>query len=826
MIIAHRDHDKNKTQLLEDHLINVAEDAYNLGKEVNLSNSSFVIGILHDIGKADPLFQDMINNNTNAKVNHSSAGAKYLREYRNNLKNKDILKEEISDYKTYLDCLTYAILAHHGLFDILYQGKCLFDNRIVDRLVYDEKDLRYSYQGSIIPFLENIDNVLEEKYKKSLEDFIKDGYKEYKLLFDNFSDNPVEKRYYAHCFTRLLLSILKNSDIVDTINAYEPLIIKTPVSFKKSKIDNYYEKIVRLYESFGEPTTELNKARSNISKKINHRANSDSTGIYRLNLPTGAGKTNLTLLYAMTQMSKLDKKRMFYVAPFLSILEQNAKVIKDHLDDKTILEHHSNAISRKLEDKNLDFEEKEFEEDEKSEALKEYILESWDDTVVLTTMVQFFNTLFKDKSSNIRRFYNLNNSVIILDEVQSLPIEVTYNFNLMLNFISKAMNTTFILCTATQPIYDFDELNHKILYGGINNENAELIVLTHDEREVFKRTEVRLINYGKVTTIHEMTNMVLENSNKSVLIILNTKKAVLKTFENLKEEYGEKNLYYLTTYMCAQHRSDIISEIKTKLARGEKLICVSSQLIEAGVDLDFEFLIRSYAGIDSIIQAIGRCNREGLLDGKGRVYLINLSKDEENIDTLKAIRDKKYATEKVLDRKIEEIINNDGLVDIDLLNDEFYKAYYINNLEKMSYEIGDGLNLLDALSENNIQTPRKKFTKLNQAFKTAAHEFNLIKEETDSVIVYYKDSEKIINELIDLTEKYSKSYDDNLIFDIKDLIRKLQPYTIGLYLKNDSDLRELLLTGEGLEFFGVKILNQSNYNEKMGFVKEFEIMAF
>lgn len=162
-------------------------------------------------------------------------------------------------------------------------------------------------------------------------------------------------------------------------------------------------------------------------------------------------------------MNVQNKERFFYIASFLSILEQNASEIKKIIkDNQNILEHHSNVISRQeSKDETI--------EDNAKTAQAEYLVESWDSTIVLKTMVQFFQTLFKGKSANLRRFYALSNSVIVLDEVQSLPIEVTHIFNLMINFISKAMNSTIILCTATQPVYDSRYIEHKLVYGGSNS---------------------------------------------------------------------------------------------------------------------------------------------------------------------------------------------------------------------------------------------------------------------------------------------------------------------------------------------------------------------
>src|SRR5699024_7601259 len=179
------------------------------------------------------------------------------------------------------------------------------------------------------------------------------------------------------------------------------------------------------------------------------RGKKDGPGIYQLNLPTGAGKTLISLRYSMHQLNEQNKSRFIYITPFLSVLEQNADEIKNILKDKDIIEHHSNVIKEKS-DENENIENL----DSKRKVFDEFLIDTWDSPIVLSTMVQFFQPLFKGKPANIRRFASLINSVIVLDEVQSLPVTVTHIFNLTMNFISQVMGSTIIMCTATQPMYN------------------------------------------------------------------------------------------------------------------------------------------------------------------------------------------------------------------------------------------------------------------------------------------------------------------------------------------------------------------------------------
>lgn len=811
MIIAHKDEFGNE-QLLYDHLINVARSSYRLGSEVGLKYSALLVGILHDLGKADPLFQDMIINNTKASVIHSSAGAKYINNLFISLSSKhDEFKRPICI--CYKEILMYVIEAHHGVFDI-----CSYDfgirNDLYRRIDYDLVNKNYNY-NLVEKFAVSVDTFCIKEYEKSLEDICILGFEEYKEIIENLSikeskDPLVELYFYNHCIMRLLLSILKNEDIYDSVNAFEAIIDRNSKIDRRIIINDYYQKIEDEYASYPEPTNEINKVRLVISKNIRSRCDTDSNGVYKLDLPTGAGKTKLSLLYSLHQMKNNKKNKMIYIAPFLSILEQNASEYRKTLEnDKYILEHHSNLVD------NTSFD-NEGNDINNVSAMKEYIKDSWDQIIILSTMVQFTNTLFKSKASNLRRFYNLSNSVIILDEIQSLPHELTHVFNLMVNFISKVMNSVIILTSATQPSLDHDSIRHKIIYGGASGENYDLIKLDDRQKQIFDRVDVSLINGGKESKLTDIYTSVLSDNQKSTLIILNTKKSVMNLYKMLDQAMEDtSNLYYLTTNMCPRHRLDIINEIKDKLSNNINVIVISTSLIEAGVNLDFRRLYRSYAGFDSIIQAMGRCNREGRYP-KGEVYLVNLSSEDENLRSLRSIEFKKEVSNKVLDKF-------DGDFDIDILNKKYYDKLFSNS-DDLDYILKDNKSLLDLLSLNSRFREGASIKGKNiQALKEASEKFNLIEDLSESVIIYYGDSYNLIEELLSEIEAFRR-HEKNNIKQIKDLINKLQVFTINLY--NTKDIDQKLVKKEGLEYFDIKILNESNYDEKIGLTEESKLESF
>lgn len=795
MILAHKDNNGN-VQSLQDHSFNVATKAREDANVIGQGDILFLLGLYHDLGKANQEFQDKLLLHPNKHVDHSSAGARYLlQKIQICLKSLNVEKK---DREFFQEICAYVISSHHGMYDILLQDETInaFQYKY-NRLRYriDEGTEVKRYQEDIEPFAQELESQLPYYGYSSLEDLINKAFKNYQQAWSSLKwSDESEQDFYSSCFVRLYLSLLKNADILDTINAYG--IIVQPLKSKEREELNrsYLSAIEEKYRSFGKPTTQLNEIRLQISERVKERGANDSAGIYRLDLPTGAGKTNLSMRYAFHQLVKKKKSRFFYITPFLSVLEQNASEIKKITGDAGVLEHHSNVIYQ------------DNDNDDKKTLMLDYLIDSWDNQIILTSMVQFFQTLFKTKSSSIRRFSNLANSVLILDEVQSLPIEVTTLFNLTMNFLNKVMNTTIILCTATQPAYDSPAITHRLDYGGKNGECPDIVKLTHDETEVFARTELRKFNEeNQYTNLAELVDFVLDN-NESILAIFNTKKTVDK-FYTMLEELTDRPLYQLSTNMCAQHRFDMISEIKRHLKDGVPIICISTQLIEAGVDVDFNQVIRSYAGIDSIVQASGRCNREGKRS-KGKVTLVKLMNEEENISRLKEIKNKKEATEDILDK-------NSSPINASRLNSEFFESYYKNSKSSMDYSLSHGESVFDYLSINEYQLRPNFKGRMKQAFKTAGQKMNLINNETIGVLVPYGAGIEKLSRLEELcVSDYPSEGDFQLI---KRLLKELQSYTVNVR-EHDPILEATKSYLNG----NVLVLSDGYYHEKKGITIEMQ----
>lgn len=791
--IAHKNKENGKEQTLLAHLENTARYAAYIGGKINFKNISYILGILHDIGKSSSKFQDKIRNDTAAKVDHSTPGAycvDILAEkfcYNNKIDNEFL-------FENFNEILKYVIEAHHGIFDTVRKdedsGKyySVIENRI---LKYRDNE-----EAEIANYFEDIKErfKLEEKYSAAFKEYINSIDKIKAKDYDEF-------RIYRFFYIRLFISILKSADIYDTINATDTVVERMEIT--DDLRDELVNKLEEKSASFGKPKKKINEIRQKISNEAKESGKKYDVGIYRLDIPVGGGKTISSMRYACHNLKAKKKDRIIYLTSYLSVLEQNAAEIKSIFGKENteyILEHHSNIV------------EDETVRDDNEISKKTYFIETWDDFVVLSTTIQFLNTLIKDKSSNIRRFDSLINSIIIIDEVQSLPLKVTYIFNMAMNFLKCVMDANIVLCTATQPPYGLEDIKYRIRYGDLQGRNADIVTLENNERELFKRVECRKMkDDNEYVTLEEIAESIRENKGLSTLIILNTKKAVKKLYDLL----DDNSIYYLTTYLCAKHRLKIIREIKEKLKNNEKIICISTQLIEAGVDVDFDRVIRSYAGIDSIIQASGRCNREGRYD-IGYLDLAYLHESEENIGKLKEIKDKKTITESIMNKRT-------GVFDIDELSKAFFERYYRNNTYEMNYVIKN-ISLIDmivkgAAAGRKLRLDKK--IKICQQFKKISKEFNVIDNNTVGVIVPYDDTANdLIEELIKNFNIIEEEYDYSRLSLVKRIVRRLQPYTVDMY-KTEKN-RKLFMEYMKDTNMPVYILSDGYYDKKTGIIDEIE----
>ena len=818
MYLAHINHETHRKQTLTEHSKTVSALSKKYGEGIGCPNLAELCGILHDMGKAKQEFQEYLRIDDpdirklyHGKINHSSAGAKYIFEK---------YEKSTDKFERYTaQIIALAICSHHsGLTDCIDpEGHDLFLKRInPEKEIYFEESTHEFETECISP------DELDTLFRKSVDEVRTFNEK-------NKSRNAIngaEIAFTRGMITRYLLSCVIDADRYDSFCFEDELVTKdvpdiSIETWKKlgNNLDEYLDNKPLIYD-IDELRTEISNSCKAFGKKTG--------GIYRLNVPTGGGKTLSSLRYALAHAAEWNKNRIFYVIPFTTIIDQNAAVIREALrEDDLILEHHSNLV----------YEEPINEEDSDDTDIDEeknyrLLTERWDSPIILTTTVQMLNTLFLDKTSSVRRMHNLANSIIIFDEVQAIPIKCLSMFNAALNFLSEICGTTIILCTATQP-------KLTIVKPPLRLSNPADMVAVDFEK--FRRTNVcdaRVLPSGY--TAPDLADFVLDKlqNNTKILVILNTKTAVKNLYTQLStkkiSDFTSRNdfsLYYLSTNLCSAHRQKRLEIIRANLEKENlRMICVSTQLIEAGVDISFDCVIRSIAGIDSIAQASGRCNRHGKVLCR-EVFIVNSS--DEKLSGLKDIDSGKKSAEYVLSnyRKNPAEFNNDVLSQ--KMIDLYYQKYFYSREKEMGYLItkdmitkkklnippGDSIYNLLSINEKSLQAYNTIHNKdlgspyyLCQAFSTAGKLFEVIDQNSTTVIVPYDEGIGIIRDL-----GTHCSYAEKLR-----LLKKAQQYSVNLY----GDLEQLLNMGNisPIGDTGAYTLNTSSlcYDEEYGVISPSE----
>lgn len=773
---------KKYIQTVEEHCHGVAEIAAELLRDIGLEKTAYLAGMVHDLGKFSENFKNYIEKAADGEkvqrgsVNHTFAGVRFLLE-----KHSD---EQLSGFSDIvLEILAYAVGAHHGLFD------CVDDN--------NNNGFTKRIQKEGIDYL----NAAQEFLKiccseQDIEDLLKQSEKEFLPVFneiEKLADNADAKiqntqiTFYIGFWARLILSAIIEADRSDTaqfMNGYSEKTVKNISEIWINCIKNVEQKLSTV--PLDKP---INKTRAQISALCAEAGNLES-GIYRLNLPTGAGKTLTSLRYALHHALKHNKKRIIFTMPLLSIIEQNAGIIHDYIgNEELILEHHSNIV----------------ETDENDELDKrELLVESWDVPIIITTMVQLLNTLFAGKTANIRRMQALCNSIIVIDEVQTVPDKMLSLFNLALNFLAKICNATIILCSATQPCFE------KTMYP-LDKSVKDLITLTKEQETVFKRVRLEYKGEMDCEELADFAAGILEENN-SLLLVCNTKNEAAVMFNLLCSKIKDVKAFHISAGMCTAHRKETIKEMQEALEnKQQKVLCVSTQVIEAGVDVSFARVIRLLAGMDNIVQATGRENRNREFDGLAPGYIVRLK--GEFLKGLLEIEDAKNAAADLL----VKYRNNPQIYDDDLMSvkavNEYYKSLYEN--VKSGYHdfyiesVRDSiLNLMSCngnVDSEKIPEYNKYF--MHQALKTAGGLFTVFDESSIDIIVPYDRGTEIIQEVFAVGDKdYEK---------LKSILKEAKLYTVSLFKYQKIKLEE-----QGALIFvpsaGVYILQDGYYDELTG----------
>ena len=802
--IAHVRKSDGQPQSLQTHLIETAEIAKLLAAKLDLDQAGELLGLMHDFGKYSQDFQEYIKSVTGInpdaddyvlpngkKIDHSTAGAQWVyRELR-----KFGAAQGIGEL--FGQMLGLCIASHHGegLIDCLDgEGNPKWIERFnkTDELTHLAECER------------NADEVVQQKaYELAGENLIRSLLKAVKPILSDQTTNVKIKEFYLGCLTRFLFSCLIDADRINSSDFEREAQKEVRRLTKKPDWQSVIDKLETHLASF-ENRYPIDEIRRKISDDCLKRA-SDFQGIYTLTVPTGGGKTLASLRYALHHAQKHHLDRIIYIIPYTSIIDQNAQAVREILGEDWVLEHHSNL------------------EPEKQSWQDKLLSENWDKPIVFTTMVQFLDAWFGGGTRGARHIHPMTNSVLIFDEIQTLPVKCVHLFCNVLNWLTTFGKSTAVLCTATQPLLGESGLQNfpegkreSIAARGLLKQPAHAEIMGTDEQreELYKklsRVEIRFNEKSGGWNVDEAGAFLLEQfqTTQSCLFIVNTKKWAQELYQYCKgQNVSPEALFHLSTHQCAAHRKAIFDTIKARLKNGEPVICISTQLIEAGVDISMACVIRALGGLDSIAQAAGRCNRHGEKEGKGQVWVLNLQ-EQDFTWILPDIQAGKTHAERVF----RDFVGQDILQPAAM--ERYFEYYFYQRSDEMSYSVKNSAtgSLLDWLSDNALNPYGEKNNKrskplplLMQSFKSAGRAFQAIDAPTHAVIVPYGEGTELI-------AKLCGEWDPK---EMHRTLQKAQRYSVNVFPNVWDKLQKENALHEIIEGSGIYYLKERHYNDEFG----------
>lgn len=694
--------DKAEWQCLKDHLVNTADLAAGFGRSAGVAELARVAGLMHDIGKYSVAFQKRLEG-SKRKVDHATAGAREI---------IDLFKD--TPQRGLAEILAYCIAGHHtGLPD-------------------------YGSKGD----MEGSGTLLARVEKSGLEDY--SAYKsdidpEILVLPERLSIRPAQNRrgkpikgFTISFLTRMIYSALVDADFQET-ETYMRGGAKPRGGY--ADIVELCDKFNHFLRRFDNPVGEINRKRTGTLRACID-CSSSNQGFFTLTVPTGGGKTLSSMAFALNHAVAHDLDRIIYVIPFTSIIEQNAAVFKQSLGEENVLEHHSN----------FDWEQKSKFTGEAADDLTNDVAdklklaaENWDIPVVVTTNVQFFESLFANRSSRCRKLHNLAKSVIVFDEAQMLPLDYLEPCLYAVQELVRNYGSSAVFCTATQP-----SLQHFLA------PDTQLTELAPNSQELFDfYRRVRVESKGKLTDDGLLEEL---RSQSQAMCIVNTRRHAKGLFDDLAG-LTSGGCYHLSTLMCPAHRKETLASIRELLADGEPCRVISTQVMEAGIDVDFPIGYRAMAGLDSIIQAAGRVNREGK-QAMGKICVFE--PDTPFIKRTPTFVGQGAAVSQNILRQFAD----------DPFTVEAIDAYFELLYTLQGDTAFDAKGIIDCFPSVDYHFN----------FKTAAERFRLIDNDTMSVIIPYdKGARQLIGKL--------KVPDDSLYLGaiLSKLQRSLQMYIVNIY---------------------------------------------
>ena len=791
-------------QLLIDHLLETSTISGQFTAKLNLGFVGELLGLMHDFGKYSQKFQNYIRRVNNVGFNfdqddedsfkggdHSTAGAQWVyRELR-----KFGAAQGIGEL--FGQMLGLCIASHHGegLIDCL-------DGEGNPKWIE-----RFNKTNELTHLAEcerNANEAVQQKAKELVgENLIRSLLNAVKPILSDQATNNKIKEFYLGCLTRFLFSCLIDADRINSSDfereAQKEVRRLTEKPDWQIAIDQVEAKLAGFENRY--PIDEI---RRRISDDCLKRA-ADSQGIYTLTVPTGGGKTLASLRYALHHAQKHNLDRIIYIIPYTSIIDQNAQAVREILSKDWVLEHHSNL------------------EPEKQSWQDKLLSENWDKPIVFTTMVQFLDAWFGGGTRGVRHIHPMTNAVLIFDEIQTLPVKCVHLFCNVLNWLTTFGKSTAVLCTATQPLLGESSLQNfpegkreSIAARGLLKQpaHAEIMGTNEQREELYKklsRVEIRFNEKAGGWNVEEAGTFLLEQfqTTPSCLFIVNTKKWAQELYQYCqRQNVPPEALFHLSTNQCAAHRKAIFDTIKGRLKNKEPVICISTQLIEAGVDISMACVIRALGGLDSITQAAGRCNRHGEKEGKGQVWVLNLQ-EQDFTRILPDIQAGKTHAERVFrDFAGQDILQPAAM-------ERYFEYYFYQRSDEMSYSVKNSAtgSLLDWLSDNALNPYGEKNDKrskplplLMQSFKSAGRAFQAIDAPTHAVIVPYGEGAELI-------AKLCGEWDPK---EMHRALQKAQRYSVNVFPNVWGKLQKENALHETIEGSGIYYLNERYYNDEFG----------
>ena len=695
--VAHLQEEREQT--VKEHLEGTAKLSGEFAKKFGKEEWGYCCGYLHDIGKYSVEFQHKIRENGNEQIDHSTAGAK-------------VCVEKGGLYPI----MSYCIAGHHaGLpnYGSFQDGG--FESTLMGRMKKTLKDYS-AYQDEIeIPKVTTVPIAYGE------------------------TKNP---DFSLSVFIRMLYSCLVDADFLDTEAFMKKGEIKRDTGESIEILLQKLEKYVSKWLLNKEINT-VNGRRTEILRNC-LEAGKREKGLFRLTVPTGGGKTVASLAFALRHAVHNNMDRIIYVIPYTSIIEQNAQIFRSILGDENVLESHCNV---------------DYGDSEEWNPMK-LAAENWDKPVVVTTNVQFFESLFGNKSSKCRKLHNIANSVVIFDEVQMLPADYLKPCIAMIEELVSSFGVSAVLCTATQPALQ------PFFQSGISA--YELCPRMEEQFAFFKRTTFQNLN-----KISEEDLIEKLSGEYQALCIVNTKKKAQALYKALKGQ----GVFHLSTSMYPKHRKRVLEEVRRCLNNGERCLVLSTSLVEAGVDLDFQSVYRQLAGIDSVIQAAGRCNREGKRSPEeSNVYVFRFEEQERILGQRKQIEAAKTLVSEGKDISALETI------------EEYFKfLYHLKSSE---------------LDKKNIMA---QFKGIKCNFPKVAEDFKMIENDTKTVFIpIEEEAQDLLQQL-----KYQGF--------TKTSMRKAGQYSVTLY----DDVIEKMEAAGMIELVAENINDFYELKDKERYTEEF-----